>query len=135
MSDLRDFQEGIQELYETIGTSDILFYPLDNSSVEDNIYNEFVGTPRYLDPIPLKGIVTWTNSSDMLNTGNSLMIPCLNISVAYLSLEENNLLDISTLEQGKVKFQNIEYQVFEVVPKGFFLGQYKAFNLQCKKVI
>lgn len=135
MSDLRDFQEGIKELYETIGTQNVLFYPLDNEQVEENIYNEFVNPPQYLEPIPLSCKVSFSNSSDMLNTGNSLMIPHLNISVAYLCLEENNLLDMSTLEQGIVEFENTKYQVFEVSPRGFFLGQYKAYDLRCKKVI
>lgn len=135
MSDLQDFKEGIKELYETIGTSDVLFYPLDTTTVEENIYNEFVSPKQYLEPIPLTGLVSWSNTTDMLNTGNSIVVPCLNVTVAYLSLEEHNLVDIPTLEQGKVKFQGKEYQVFEVTPKAFFLGEYKSYVLHCKRVI
>lgn len=132
MSDLRDFQEGIKEVFQELGTDKVLFYPLDTSSPR-SIYKEDKDK-KYLEPIPLIGLPKYSNQSDTLNTGNSLRHPYLDIEVPLLVIQEAELT-IPMINQGKIEFLDTTYQVYEVQPNGFFLGDYSSYTIKCKKVV
>lgn len=138
--DLIDYQEGMLELAQTLGCTDIYLHPLDPSS-QRNIYNE-CGNPTYLPPVRLVGHVKHElgriNSKSDIRTAfdrfSSIEHNYMTVSVPVLALEEHEL-DIDTIEKGKIQIKDKFYNVVNITLSEMFLGDFCTYDIYCKEIV
>lgn len=129
--DRREYKQGIYDLYSEVGTTKILYYPLAPVDTDD-IYSE--NEDSYLDPISLVGVIDTNNPvSNTLDNIPNMGINNLYFDIPILSFEKHKLDPYSMLK-GYFEFDNIKYQILDVVPQGMFTDFYTTYKFKVEQL-
>ena len=134
--DLKDFQDGLYELYKELGSDKLFYYPL-TPYTKPNIYGESLDK-TYEEPIQLVGSIEPLTAKDTsnytLDTLSSNLRGCLTVTIPYKCVQEIGIEDMKELDKGRLEINSKMYDIVLVTMEGTFLGQYSTCKFMCKEV-
>lgn len=135
-SDLRDFQEGVYELYNTLGTNKLYYYKLNPNSTP-NIYGECTDK-TYEEPIQLVGSVEpmgdLNRTVDRLAHLSTVERGYLKVKVPFKSILDIGTTDMNELDKGRLEINSKMYDISYVIGEDLFLGEYSVYEFTCKEL-
>jgi hypothetical protein len=129
------FLDGIQLVYSTLFTNNLLFYLLEETQ-DKNIYGE-VKQRKYKPPITISGSV-----EDIVeDEGNEVEVNqrSVKITIPTKELEDNKinhttLVDLKNLEGAKFSYEGIEYEVDSVKPTTMICEEWQIYEFSCSLI-
>jgi hypothetical protein len=135
--DLKDFQDGLYELYETLGSTRLYYYRLTPNSTP-NIYGECLDK-TYEEPIQLVGSIEPVTGSDrynfLLDKLSTKDRGYLCVKVPYKCILDIGTTDPNELDKGRLEINSKMYEIVLVLMEDTFLGEYSICEFMCKEVL
>ena len=146
MADLsiqKAFLDGMQEVFKTMFTDQIVLKYMDTEMTYKNVYEESTAKV-YGDPITLVGKVSLNVNQASSNTmatevKSALMGTQVSATFTIPTKEflDNNIpttmKHLEELKKGIIEFDSIKYLIDEVVPKSYVAGIYLFYDFNCTK--
>jgi S-ribosylhomocysteine lyase LuxS involved in autoinducer biosynthesis len=128
------FLEGMQEIYRTMFCTDIMFTPMDITTIETNVYHDIISF-SYLSPIALAGKVSVTikeNEEPLKEVEYDLVF-----EFPAKEFDDHSILhtpqDFNTLMKAKITHMNMDYDIQYIQPINCIEGVYLIYRFYCNK--
>lgn len=126
--DRQEYKQGIYDLYCEVGTTKLIYYPIDQD-IKDDLYND--SELVYGEPILLTGVISPLDPTTDVNPIPTMGSNIFNFDIPILSLELEKL-DPYTMLKGKFEFDSVTYQILDVTPQGMFTDFYTTYKFKAQ---
>lgn len=134
---MREFHSSINELYEELYTTNVMFQLLDEENTEvDDIYKESQNK-KYKDPIILLAKIKLKPKLEEISLIGQQKLVDGTVTCPYLEMVKHELdkHSITTLCKGKITFANTEYDIINVVPHTTFNNEISKCSFEIRRCI
>lgn len=129
----QDFEEGMDELFKTLFTEDVLLYLLDEQATETNVYNE-TGKKIYRPPFHLTAKVVIgreQGQEEVQTTQQTATITVPNKQLKDLGVPHTTDRDLVALQKALVKYNGYKFLVDTVIPRTHVAETFLFYEFKC----